>query len=162
MYKSFYLFIFGTFFFTGCCDKTNESRLLSEDLLYAQKDTVIADSIIYHPVRLDENGNILPWYSSSLGESYNDAIMRVWKFWKNLEKDVNGLPYYLNHQVWRPIMTGAGWEGPVADGFEFVEPAVRLYRGHVYPGEYEIYCRLLPRPFSVVSGLCVAVSSLPV
>ena len=37
------------------------------------------------------------------GNITNDAIMRVWKFWKNLEKDVkNGLPYYLNHQVWRP------------------------------------------------------------
>ena len=62
---------------------------------------MLSDSIIYHPVRVDENGDILPWFSANLGQSYDDALERVWKFWKNVETDSNGMPYYLNHQVWR-------------------------------------------------------------
>src|SRR4030042_1549472 len=65
-------------------------------------DTIIADTIQYHPVRLDSDGNILPWYSSNPGESYDTVISLVWNFWKNMETDSNGLKYYLNHQVWRP------------------------------------------------------------
>jgi hypothetical protein len=26
----------------------------------------------------------------------------VWHFWKNIETDANGQPYYMNHQVWAP------------------------------------------------------------
>ncbi len=66
------------------------------------RDTIIADTIQYHPVRLDRYGNILPWYSSNPGESYDTVIALVWNFWKNMEMDSNGLKYYLNHQVWRP------------------------------------------------------------
>jgi len=65
-------------------------------------DTIIADTIQYHPVRLDRSGNILPWYSSDAGESYDTVISLVWKFWKNMETDSNGLKYYMNHQVWKP------------------------------------------------------------
>ena len=65
-------------------------------------DTIISDTIQYHPVRLDINGNILPWYSPDPGESYDTAITLVWNFWKNMEIDSNGLKYYMNHQVWAP------------------------------------------------------------
>ena len=65
-------------------------------------DTIISDTIMYHPVRLDIKGNILPWYSPDPGESYDTAITLVWNFWKNMEIDSNGLKYYMNHQVWAP------------------------------------------------------------
>jgi hypothetical protein len=65
-------------------------------------DTIISDTIQYHPVRLDINGNILPWYSSDPGASFDTAITLVWNFWKNMEIDSNGLKYYMNHQVWKP------------------------------------------------------------
>jgi len=68
----------------------------------AVHDTIIADTIQYHPVRLDQIGNILPWYSSNSGESYDTVISLVWNFWKNMEIDSNGLKYYMNHQVWKP------------------------------------------------------------
>jgi hypothetical protein len=68
----------------------------------ANDDTVITDSIIYHPVRLDNHGNILPWFSKNPGEAYDHVLSRVWAFWKNLEIDSNGMPYYMNHQVWDP------------------------------------------------------------
>src|SRR4030042_2006207 len=66
------------------------------------RDTIIADTIQYHPVRLDTDGNILPWYSSNPGESYDTIISLVWNFWENMETDSNGLKYYMNPQVWRP------------------------------------------------------------
>jgi len=65
-------------------------------------DTIISDSIQYHPVRLDINGDILPWYSPDPGASYDTALMLVWNFWKNMEIDSNGMKYYMNHQVWDP------------------------------------------------------------
>ena len=86
---------------TGCSQDHNTYNGLSDDIIHAESDTVLSDSIIYHPVRVDENGDILPWFSANLGQSYDDALERVWKFWKNMETDSNGMPYYLNHQVRR-------------------------------------------------------------
>jgi hypothetical protein len=80
---------------SGSCHQTNRGSAVIWD-------TIIADTIQYHPVRLDKNGNILPWYSSNLGESYDTVISLVWDFWKNMKTDSNGLKYYMNHQVWKP------------------------------------------------------------
>jgi hypothetical protein len=55
----------------------------------------------YHDVKTDAGGNILPWYSSDFGESFDHTINIVWKFWDTMRVDLNGLPYYMNHQVWR-------------------------------------------------------------
>jgi hypothetical protein len=89
---------------TSAC--TEQSSLpyhgLAEDLVLPTTDTILSDTIIYHPVRVDGNGNILPWYSANLGESYDHALDRVWNFWKNMEIDSNGMQYYMNHQVWKP------------------------------------------------------------
>jgi len=56
----------------------------------------------YHKIQLDPNGKILPWFSSDPGESYDHVIRLVWKFWINMETCPNGVPYYLQHQVWKP------------------------------------------------------------
>ncbi|HQK36369.1 MAG TPA: hypothetical protein PLC81_01930 [Bacteroidales bacterium] len=63
---------------------------------------LFSDTIQYHPVRVDADGAILPWYSSNPGESYDTCLLLVWNFWKNMEIDSNGLRYYMNHQVWAP------------------------------------------------------------
>ncbi|MFN8207639.1 MAG: hypothetical protein U0T82_09565 [Bacteroidales bacterium] len=65
-------------------------------------DSLLTDTIQYHPVRVDCRGAILPWYSSDRGTSYDTCLMLVWNFWKNMPVDSNGLKYYMNHQVWRP------------------------------------------------------------
>lgn len=82
------------------CDKSLNYNGLSNNLIVAKEDTVIKDKIIYHFIRVDENGNILPWLSSNLGQSYDDVLKRVWDFWKNMEYCSNGTKYYMNHQVW--------------------------------------------------------------
>jgi hypothetical protein len=67
-------------------------------------DTILlSDTIQYHPVRISrKDGSILPWYSSDQGSSYDTVLSLVWNFWNNMETDLNGLKYYMNHQVWKP------------------------------------------------------------
>jgi hypothetical protein len=59
-----------------------------------------SDTIVYHQVKLDNHGNILPWNYDEPGRAYGDVLKRVWHFWKNIETDTNGQKYYMNHQVW--------------------------------------------------------------
>ena len=59
-----------------------------------------SDTIVYHQVKVDQNGHIVPWNYPDPGKAYDDVLKRVWHFWKNLETDSNGQQYYLNHQVW--------------------------------------------------------------
>jgi len=79
----------------------NGSCIQKEKPAEAIWDTIIADTIQYHPVRLDMNGNILPWYDPDPGVSYDTVLMLIWNFWKNMDIDSNGLKYYMNHQVWK-------------------------------------------------------------
>lgn len=58
------------------------------------------EKIMYHDIRVDSKGNLLPWYSENRGESYDHIVRIVWDFWKNMRVDPNRLPYYMNHQVW--------------------------------------------------------------
>ncbi|HEX7583645.1 MAG TPA: hypothetical protein VF373_03060 [Prolixibacteraceae bacterium] len=73
--------------------------------VYAQsavKESVIEEKLLYHPIHLNSaDQTILPWYSTDLGKSYDFIIGKVWNFWNTMRTDKNGLPYYMNHQVWR-------------------------------------------------------------
>jgi hypothetical protein len=60
-----------------------------------------SEKLSYHNIKTDSEGNILPWYSNDLGESYDHVINLVWHFWDTMRIDMNGLPYHMNHQVWR-------------------------------------------------------------
>jgi len=65
------------------------------------KDTIIEEKLMYHSIRLNTaDQTILPWYSDDLGKSYDFVIGKVWNFWDTMRVDMNGLPYYMNHQVW--------------------------------------------------------------
>jgi hypothetical protein len=60
------------------------------------------EKLFYHPVRTDKDGNIIPWYDDDPGKSFDHVILSVWNFWDTMRHDMNGLPYYMNHQVWNP------------------------------------------------------------
>jgi hypothetical protein len=60
-----------------------------------------SEKLSYHNIKTNEDGNILPWYSNNLGESYDHTINILWNFWDTMRTDMNGLPYYMNHQVWK-------------------------------------------------------------
>ena len=97
---------------TRCTDgPASQYHGLKEDILLSRSDTVVQDTIVYHPVRLDKAGHILPWFSSNLGQSYDHMLGLVCNFWKNMEVDSNGMRYYMNHQVWKPTHDRRGLGG---------------------------------------------------
>ena len=60
------------------------------------------ERLIYHDIKVDATGNIIPWYSKEPGKAYSHVIKLLWHFWDTMRVDLNGLPYYMNHQVWQP------------------------------------------------------------
>ncbi|MEI8112017.1 MAG: hypothetical protein WCI54_00215 [Bacteroidia bacterium] len=65
---------------------------------YSQEKEIL----IYHLIQTDRAGKIVPWYDENPGKSYDHVINLVWNFWDQMRMDMNGLPYYMNHQVWNP------------------------------------------------------------
>lgn len=60
-----------------------------------------AETFGYHEVRTDSQGRIVPWYGSGPSEAYDHNIRLVWSFWHGMRNCKNGVPYYLQHQVWK-------------------------------------------------------------
>lgn len=56
----------------------------------------------FHKVIVDNStSEILPWYiPDDAARSYDHILDLLWKFWYTMKRDLNGLPYYMNHQVW--------------------------------------------------------------
>jgi hypothetical protein len=59
------------------------------------------EQLLYHTIKTDAQGVIVPWYSPHAGESYDFVIRQVWQFWRNMRTCPNGVKYYLQHQVWK-------------------------------------------------------------
>lgn len=64
--------------------------------LFAQQ----GELLIYHNIQTDKRGNIVPWYNADPAIAYDHNLHTIWSFWFNMRRDMNGLPYYMNHQVW--------------------------------------------------------------
>lgn len=60
------------------------------------------EMLIYHDIKTDASGKIVPWFSTDPGTAYSHVVQSVWHFWDTMRVDMNGLPYYMNHQVWKP------------------------------------------------------------
>ena len=75
--------------------------------------------IVYHDVRADANGGILPWYSDDPSQAYDHDIRLVWNFWIHMRTCANGVPYYLQHQVWK-----AGQDDPRGLGGDQINMAL--------------------------------------
>ena len=58
------------------------------------------EKLSYHLIQTDKQGRILPWYNTDPCQSYDHIVQIVWNFWDTICFDPNGLPYYMNHQVW--------------------------------------------------------------
>ena len=61
-----------------------------------------AERLGYHEIQAGSDGHILPWYSPSPAEAYDHIINIVWRFWKDMGNCSNGVPYFFQHQVWKP------------------------------------------------------------
>ncbi len=67
-----------------------------------QRDKTPPNSIGYHEVKTDAAGKIVPWYGSGPSQAYDHVVRLVFDFWTKMRKCPNGVPYYLQHQVWKP------------------------------------------------------------
>lgn len=86
-------------------------RTLNKNIFEADNNHILTDTIIYHKVRVNGAGTLLPWNSTNYGESFDQIMKLVWKFWDNMELDTNGVKYYMNHQVWKAEHDGRGIGG---------------------------------------------------
>jgi hypothetical protein len=59
-------------------------------------------NIGYHEVKTDAAGKIAPWYGGGASEAYDHVVRLVFDFWLKMRNCPNGVPYYLQHQVWKP------------------------------------------------------------
>jgi hypothetical protein len=79
-------------------------RIIALALLFAfAKVSVFAqqgERLIYHQIKTDKSGHITPWYNDDPAIAFDHNLHTVWDFWFNMRRDMNGLPYYMNHQVW--------------------------------------------------------------
>lgn len=90
--------------------------------------------LIYHPIQTDNKGKIIPWYNANPGKSYDHIIHLVWNFWDTMRHDMNGLPYYMNHQVWNAAFDDP--RGIGGDQFAMALSSWRLY--YPYTGEEKV------------------------
>ncbi len=75
---------------------------LATAALFAGTRLGASERIGYHEVRTDASGRIIPWYGKTPAEGYDHVLRRVWNFWITMRNCPNGVPYYLQHQVWKP------------------------------------------------------------
>ncbi len=55
----------------------------------------------YHEVKTDAAGKIVPWYGSGPSQAYDHVVRLVFEFWLKIRNCPNGVPLYLQHQVWK-------------------------------------------------------------
>ena len=67
---------------------------------YFKNATAQTEKLIYHNIKTDAAGHIVSWYSDEPGKAWSHVVNLVWNFWDTMRVDMNGLPYYMNHQVW--------------------------------------------------------------
>lgn len=60
-----------------------------------------AETLGYHEVKTDGAGGIVPWYGTGPAQAYDHVVRLVWGFWREMRMCPNGVPYYLQHQVWK-------------------------------------------------------------
>src|SRR5512139_971215 len=65
-------------------------------------DAVPSRRLQYHDIRTDAAGGILPWSDDDPARAYDRVLRLVWGFWQRLGRCPNGVPYALQHQVWKP------------------------------------------------------------
>ncbi len=59
-----------------------------------------AENLGYHEIRTDSSGKIVPWYGTGPSQAYDHDIRLLFAFWNNMRQCPNGVPMYMQHQVW--------------------------------------------------------------
>ena len=97
--------------------------------------TAIAqEKLVYHNIKTDATQKILPWYNPDPGISYDHVLELVWKFWDTMRRDINGIPYYMNHQIWKAGFNES--KGIGGDQLAMALSSWRLY--YQYTGDEQV------------------------
>ena len=91
MIKYFLFFILLSFY--------HISYLSAQTMRY---DKTAEGFLVFHPILTDGGGKIISWIDPKPEVAYDSIINKLWNFWDTIRMDKNGLPYYMNHQVWLP------------------------------------------------------------
>jgi hypothetical protein len=70
-----------------------------------------AERLGYHEIQTDANGQLVSWAAPDPGQAYGRVVAAVWDFWKHMGTCTNGVPYFFQHQVWKPEHDGRGLGG---------------------------------------------------
>ena len=97
------------------------------------------EKLIYHTIKTDKNGKLIPWYDADPGKSFNHIVNIVFNFWDTMRRDYNGLPYYMNHQVWNAAFNDP--RGIGGDQFAMALSSWRLY--YPYSGNEKVKINML-------------------
>lgn len=81
------------------------------------------ETLIYHDIKTDASGKIIPWSHDNPGKAYDHVMDLVWNFWDTMRVDMNGIPYYMNHQVWMP-----GYNDPRGLGGDQIQMAMSAWQ----------------------------------
>jgi len=71
-------------------------------LSLAIASAVRAEQLGYHEIKTDASGKIVPWYGTGPSQAYDHDIRLLFAFWKSMRNCPNGVPMYMQHQVWKP------------------------------------------------------------
>jgi hypothetical protein len=97
------------------------------------------EKLIYHTIKTDQKGKLIPWFDADPGKSFNHIVNIVWNFWDTMRRDYNGLPYYMNHQVWNGAFNDP--RGIGGDQFAMALSSWRLY--YPYSGNEKVKINML-------------------
>lgn len=56
----------------------------------------------FHDIRTGPDGLIRPWSDEDPAHAFDRVVRLVWSFWRARPRCPNGVPYVLQHQVWKP------------------------------------------------------------
>jgi hypothetical protein len=79
-----------------------QTTLIAASLVAGTAPVMPAETLIYHEIKVDASGRIVPWYGTGPSQAYDQAVRATWTFWKNMRNCPNGIPLYMQHQVWKP------------------------------------------------------------
>jgi hypothetical protein len=106
------------------------------------------ETLLGHPVRVDEQGKLLSWVHSD--SPYHEVVSRAWTVFKKIPDQPNGFKTYITHPVFygpndphHPLFSGRDWTHNPAGLFAMLTDSALLY--HAYSGDREVMplCRVM-------------------
>lgn len=115
--------------------------IISSVLCLISASAMAADRLLWHDVRLDEQGKLLAW--STADSPYADVVCRAWNAFKKIPAQPNGYRTYIVYPVFygpgdpnHPLFSGREWTHNPAGLFAMLTDGALFY--YAYSGDEEI------------------------